>query len=1233
MKITRFLLLSFFAAISSAASAQIAGSRYFVPTPFPASPTSEAFIKYGDYKVSCFTGVPDISIPLYTIKSGSLEVPVTLSYHASGIKVSETASWVGLGWSLSAGGSITRKIVGMPDDDSGGLLDGTWRNINTIDLNATESIEYCRNVVLGMTDSRPDIFSYDFPGHSGKFFFDGNNGLKPALVPFAPISIVNTTFIPHSPGSVPNVPKFTVTDEHGTVCKFGYTGQEVTSTTTSTNTSVARTGWMLEKMISQNRRDTISFNYVNQGIDYPSLTTEYDVITDNIFNSGPSPYVQNYTQGAHNNSLIYTSVTEKDPSQIFFKNGKIEFQLDGTARQDLRTTFAYGLSRIKVYAFDFNSRNYRLQKSIVFYKSYFTPNRLRLDSIQVLDAAGAIMQHFRFTYNTSIALPYYDSFAKDYWDYYNGKTNSDSMIPNMVINSTSQGVTRAYTIGSSVPNNRNPDSTYMQACMLTGIYYPTGGHTDFTYQTNTYKNDQGTTVAAGGLRISSIKSYDGTNPTPIVKTYQYNQARFNSTFQYSYFMNTQVHRYWGSCANQGVTTSVSGTENYTSISSNPANDLTPYDASIVVYPSVTEYTGTPGSNVGKTLYLFRDIADSRQTSRSGYPLVQSNFYARGQLVSQSDFLRKSDGTYQLVKKDSMTYTAFPQNNHENAGITVDKMSWDEGPCPTSIWYYDANSGFNPNAQNQFVVQNYSIPSDDNYETNMTSYLYDQTDPTKFTTSAVNKVYGNLTHQQVSQSSHTDSKGNINISRMKYPADYLSGSSTGNIVLDSMLNKNMQAEVIEKWDSVRNITSGVNSVTAAQLNLFRQYGMVIVQDKVMKLRVAAPLTNFIQSSIFSGNVKADTRYQQMISFDDYDYQANLIRYTARNSAPVSIVWDYNNALPVAQIKNALASNGAYTSFEAGGKGGWAYSGQTAQDISAPTGQIVYPLANGAISVVYVDGAKNYLLSYWSNGGAASVFAGSFAPGTALRTLNGWTYFEHKIPSGFTSLSVSGSASIDELALYPQDAQITTYTYNSNGLANLSDTKGVITSFEYDPFQRLKNIKDGSGNIMKNYGYHNYDMTVGNDAINTPLLTRNNCPAGTNPTSTTFTVSAGKYLSSTKASANAEAQYDHDVNGQAYANKTCACQVAMISFTLTNNTGLSGLQATFSGDQTLTFNFPASGSTTVQIPAGTYSLQLPPKSPFNPHTWQLGSRPPVTAPSANFSNVIIGTGSSDSFVSVN
>ena len=64
----------------------------------PKSPEASAFNKYGDIGVSQFTGSPNISFPL----SLSQEVPISISYNASGNKPEEHHGWVGMGFNLNA---------------------------------------------------------------------------------------------------------------------------------------------------------------------------------------------------------------------------------------------------------------------------------------------------------------------------------------------------------------------------------------------------------------------------------------------------------------------------------------------------------------------------------------------------------------------------------------------------------------------------------------------------------------------------------------------------------------------------------------------------------------------------------------------------------------------------------------------------------------------------------------------------------------------------------------------------------------------------------------------------------------------------------------------------------------------------------------------------------------------------------------------------------------------------
>ena len=92
--------------------------KFLITKIIPPSPISETFTKYGDYPVDLSRGLVNISVPLYEIKVADINVPVTLSYHASGIKFTDEDFPCGLGWSLNVGGRISRTIRGAEDEKS-----------------------------------------------------------------------------------------------------------------------------------------------------------------------------------------------------------------------------------------------------------------------------------------------------------------------------------------------------------------------------------------------------------------------------------------------------------------------------------------------------------------------------------------------------------------------------------------------------------------------------------------------------------------------------------------------------------------------------------------------------------------------------------------------------------------------------------------------------------------------------------------------------------------------------------------------------------------------------------------------------------------------------------------------------------------------------------------------------------------------------------------------------------
>ena len=65
---------------------------------------------------SLFTGALQLSIPIYTISDPDFTLPISLNYIADGFQPRKHSEYLGLGWSLNAGGCIVREVKGKPDD-------------------------------------------------------------------------------------------------------------------------------------------------------------------------------------------------------------------------------------------------------------------------------------------------------------------------------------------------------------------------------------------------------------------------------------------------------------------------------------------------------------------------------------------------------------------------------------------------------------------------------------------------------------------------------------------------------------------------------------------------------------------------------------------------------------------------------------------------------------------------------------------------------------------------------------------------------------------------------------------------------------------------------------------------------------------------------------------------------------------------------------------------------------
>ena len=549
-----------------------------------ASPNAASLGKFGDVPVSLHTGIPEISIPIYKIKSGSLEMPISLSYHAGGLKVMENASWVGAGWALNAGGVITRTVMGAPDDlglyhaatDRGHFSDYGYNSYLFSDGPATCAAPptVCAQGRSGMPannkapqdsefptakyDGESDLYFFNFNGYTGKFYF--NDDRTPMIIPEMDLKI--TTLYPGNDWR--GITGFIITTPDGTKYYFGINptvsdgdidATEETYNATTQNTYVgqgATSAWYLIRVESADQQSVIRLSY---------KTENYSYYTLNMF---PIPSVRNPDFFAYNveYDLDKNFIDGVRLDKIFFNNGEVDFNA-GNLRQDMMwgnsltslvdnpntnaNVGARALGDISIVSTD-------LCKKFKFYTSYFVDNisgmpgyfsgpswsgydfnsdkyRLKLDSIQESSCNSVqINPPYKFTYNSGF-VPRKLHFGIDHWGFYNGITTNSTLIPTYTITPDGQ-IAQMQTITGA---DRDTHWPYSLGGTLEKITYPTAGSTAFNYESNSVYTSN--TVTSMAYRLNLVAHLFGQGEDSMDGTFTSNgnpgHLDFNNTSAWS----------------------------------------------------------------------------------------------------------------------------------------------------------------------------------------------------------------------------------------------------------------------------------------------------------------------------------------------------------------------------------------------------------------------------------------------------------------------------------------------------------------------------------------------------------------------------------------------------------------------------------------------------------------------------------------------------------------------------
>lgn len=582
----------------------------------------------------------------------------------------------------------------------------------------------------------------------------------------------------------------------------------------------------------------------------------------------------------------------------------------------------------------------------------------------------------------------------------------------------------------------------------------------------------------GGLRIKSTVDYDPISGKNFQKNYDYtvpgdtiSSGELLNEVKYAFSSNEVSAEQTGQGPLQGVSFTL---YNYIVLNNESNYPLSTTQGSYVGYSSVTVTESDPKTGLvnGKTEYYytspknFPDYYAFRAGPKNPFPFppADSRDWLRGRLLRKIDY-QLVNGNFSAVKIEKNTY-GLPAFVDTTAGlvprfitrwISSPPSIYTTCPFPEQVTYerYGFTSGYSLLVDKEITEIQEGHPI----------------------TTTQDFVYGSAPANMLpTKISTVNSQGDSIITKTKYSTDF-QGLTAGNAATQGILQLQQKHILnIAVENSVYNKKSGAEALINSRFASYKPASPL--QDTIFLTESAVPIPDFVPAYVSSGSVVKDARYKPRLSSNKYGVKGNLMEQSKFNDVKHAYLWDYQLIFPTAECVNADSASVAATSFEADGTGNWSIT-SAARDTGSVTGSRSYKLDSGTISKSGLTSAKNYFVTYWTKNASAYAIAGTVSGYPIMgKKIGLWTYFEHKI-TGQTSVNISGSGNIDELRLYPDNAQMTTYTYDPLvGMTSRCDLNNRVTYYEYDGLQRLKVIRDQDNNIIKTIDYKYREPVSGN-----------------------------------------------------------------------------------------------------------------------------------------------------------
>lgn len=1053
----------------------------------PVTPEVGSLGKYIDMPVGYTTGVPEISIPLYTLQHRGLEVPIGLSYNASGIKVEEGATWVGTGWNLNTGGSISRVVHGLPDD-----LGGSASYMNTTktakyilslpDGNSEKNDLLYNQANFGLLDVEPDMYFFSVMGYSGQFYFDQE--LHDFVL--APYQHLKVSCTRDSGGEITG---WTIVLPNGTSAYFGTsadalrTGRErflnqsdvavtdgIASALPNTSAQAAHnTSWQLMDIVSLTN-SSIKYYYDNSNV----MDFGNGGETTDIPGASGCTEADGKRHGSFYKMLSSKPILKKistDLGDVFFIQSTLQradvIGAPSSSAQSLDSIIVKRKdgTRIKNISFSYDYYISSPVNTPGMNVSDVASKRLRLNLVKDGDATGTIFKTYQLQYNaTPIASRL--SPQQDYWGYYNGKSGNSSLTPSIKVGNGA---------GNASGADRTVDLNYAQAGVLKKIIYPTGGSSEFTYESN----------VANVINLSGLSN-----------GYQYSglQNKNYTFFKSSVFVQPNPRVYIDSLIIADIK-----------------------EPGMIVF-QITGYSGPLNSINCPVRVVISGITNP------SYRLQLNSI--------QTPFLFQP-GKYKI------TATIQPTLDFPDADFTV-SMNWKENADPKNIIVgglriakiVNSDALGNKIAKsfnyNYFNAPTTSSGSLVNLPSLNPLIFCGDADPTKYVPSVARIIssstapltstdgqfirYENVTEYNDENKSSfktemTFSNDNLflTIPINTYPIPANTGRSWRSGLL---LNKKTYEQ---KSDLSYNLLTEEKNYYNSYLTNYKGTFGIKISPNVMQ----SPIKTFsfqgctfatewylLDSTVTSNYTVGNTLKVRSINYYNNNYLLSNTKYSNSNGKTTDTkTWypkDYNNVpgfnidalvqanavnIPVGKeiSVNGKITGGQAIKYNAAAQPLTMYqyenvalSDTVLHDMNSIVGsnynsktEVTYTAQNNISTVKNSDGVLTiYLWGYMQSYPVAKIINSDYATVNSVITQ---AQIDNAVAGGDASLRTVLNTLRTDSRL--KDAQVTTYTYSPLvGITSMTDMKGETTYYEYDSFQRLMNVKDKDGNIVKHTDYH-------------------------------------------------------------------------------------------------------------------------------------------------------------------